>query len=160
MFNITIDLGEARKVIKQATGSSKNFTETYRRIAPIWKSFIDDTFLDQRDPWGNSWAPLKDSTLKLRRRKGYGGSDALVVSGTLQRSPEISVYKDSLTFTLDGLAAIHQVGNPRNRMVGKWRAPIPARPMIPVRKGGAVELPDSWRQVAYENMIAMLEGRQ
>jgi phage gpG-like protein len=38
-------------------------------------------------------------------------------------------------------AAAQQFGNPRNRMFGKAPAPIPARPMLPLRPSGRVDLP-------------------
>lgn len=81
-----------------------------------------------------AWAPLKASTVKAKKRKGYG-SLPLIASGTLAQAPRI-IAVDAKTVTVGSdrragshsLAAIHQLGSKGGR--------IPARPVWPFDRQG------------------------
>ena len=83
----------------------------------------------------SAWAPLKPATLKRKEKMKYG-SEPLVASGVLARSPRViyTVNKDPVVVGSDrragaySLAAIHQHGAPK--------ANIPARPFFAFDESG------------------------
>lgn len=82
-----------------------------------------------------AWPPLKPSTLARKAKKKYG-SEPLIASGALARSPRVlhTVNNDTVVVGSDrragshSLAGIHQLGAPK--------ANIPPRPFFPFDTSG------------------------
>ncbi len=114
-------------------------------------------FHDQRDPWGSPWAPLSPVTLAKRRGAGAGAA-ILRDTGQLFASLAAAVTADAAEIRLgfaDRPATIHQFGG----MAGRARkVRIPARPMLPVRDGGQVDMPPDWRDELIDAMQAHVAG--
>lgn len=110
-----------------------------RAIGEVLLEDIEQRFQAETDPWGKAWAPLSDVTIALREKAGKLGKK-LQVDRLLANSKAYRVVDKTVTVFLGGPAAayarVHQFGNPRNKFFGKGRAPIPARPMMPVKKRG------------------------
>lgn len=124
-----------------------------------------DAFRSETSPYGEKWAPLKESTLMLRA-KGFhlagprisktkkkrtlrqvarivNNAKTLVDKGTLRKTIVPQSTPHRATLTVGGPAAqyahVHQLGNPDNRIPNRQGgnpAPIPARPYLPVRLVG------------------------
>lgn len=114
------------------------------------------SFDDTRSPWGQSWAPLSPVTL-ARRRSGGGRplQDTRVMYNSIswQSAGNLAIAIGSS----DGIKArVHQFGNPNNKFFGKGRAPIPARPFLPITTTG-VDIPDSWRDEIIKELRSLFE---
>jgi hypothetical protein len=112
---------------------------------------VRDTFQSQSDPWGRAWRPLKEATLEARKRKGGRAArrtSILVATTELFRSLKryvgaglsgyIHIGKDDRPVTP------HQFGAPS---VG-----IPARPIMPFKSPGSVDMPPEWMEAAYDEI--------
>lgn len=105
------------------------------------------------DPWGAAFAPLSPTTIKLYAETGF-------VEALPSRSQNIGVRRKGVRHfgirvtgprALQRVAFIQQFGNPNNRMFNNAEpAPIPARPALPVRPSGAVDLPPETERAIYE----------
>ena len=51
---------------------------------------------------------------------------------------------------------VHQFGNPNNKAWGRGRAPIPARPMFPIR-GGMGDAPPTWWEAVAAPIVEAIE---
>jgi phage gpG-like protein len=155
-IKVQVEAEKALLYLSRVAKQARTLTPVLNSIGADWEGRAKLTFLEQRDPWGNSWTPLKDTTLKLRRQRGSSSTEILKDSGAMLRSVTKDVSGNTLTLSIDGPAAIHQEGNPENRLFGNL-APIPARPIFPI-KNGAVDLPDAWEQGALQIVESLLEG--
>lgn len=107
---------------------------------------VRTTFRTETDPWGIAWEPLKQTTLDARSNDSTA---ILVDSAKMFRSLDTGMTSDTEGFitvgTDDRFPEVHQFGNPNNTAWGGALAPIPARPMFPIRAATReVDLPDPW----------------
>lgn len=141
-------------------------------FARVLRTRIQLGFRMSRTPWGQPWAPLNPNLTRrgqpLRNSGALYGSvgvrrtgDAIVV-GTNRRTPQGD----------HNLGAIHQFGaniKPKNGKFLVWAVPgrkglvfaeevtIPARPFMPIRPSGQVDLPPDWARSALSAMARALE---
>lgn len=152
------------------------------RLAEQLLSLVQERFKAQSDPWGSAWRPLSETSLELLARGGLkarvkaarrgsaptryamrgsppsgglGGRRLLQDTGRLLGSLH---RPEGTSKVLTGVvyAAVHQFGNPDNRLPNTARgrpAPIPARPFFPMRKGGGVDLPAAWRDALLDAAV-------
>lgn len=109
-------------------------------------------FHDETDPWGNPWRPLSEVTVAMRRDQGVGGVSILRDTGQLVNSITSHARAGGTQHGAAGVeirigfvdrpATIHQFGGRAGR--GR-KVTIPARPMLPIRQDGTVDLPPAWR---------------
>lgn len=101
-------------------------------------TLIDDSFDGQRSPGGQPWAPLSAITIARRRRgPGNGFPRILINTGRLRQSITGQAGNKGFHFGTNVVyAGAQQFGNPNNRYLGRARAPIPARPFLPVESRG------------------------
>lgn len=143
MYKLKIDVAAAANGLRGMMKRGRTIGNALKEVSNLWRSKVEQGFQNQRDPYGNAWEPLKDSTLRLRQRKGIFGSQILSETGEMAQSLEVEVSNKEIRMTMDDPAEIHQYGNPTNRMFGKGIAPIPQRKIFPIQ-GGQVELPADW----------------
>lgn len=109
-------------------------------IAEVIGAQVDASFASRTDPWGNAWAPLSPTTIEIRAQRGDRG-------GSLRRTKYARVL-DGGRRAVVGLAASFArafgSGAPLNKAFGRGSAPIPARPVLPLR-GRRVEPPPEVR---------------
>ena len=106
-------------------------------VGEVLREDIEQRFQTQTDPWGAPWGPHSPVTVKLRARRGRSGK-ILQITRVLANSvwTRIESGKRVVVGMAAPYAKVHQFGNPNNRLFGKGpRAPIPARPMLPLRNG-------------------------
>ena len=86
-------------------------------MEPVEKIIVEDTRLRFKlgvDPQGRPWAPLKEATLRSRRRKGRQDQPVLSDSRTLRNSIESSSTNDEVIIgTNVEYAKYHQEGTSR-----------------------------------------------
>lgn len=147
MYQLKIDVSSAAAGIRGMLKRGKTITNAMKRVSRLWKEKIQVGFDQQRDPYGNKWEPLKDSTLRLRKARGFSGAEILRETGDMAESLEVSASTKEVILSMDDPSQIHQYGNPNNRMFGKGIAPIAERKIFPVRDGEA-SLPADWSDEA------------
>jgi len=116
---------------------------TLEEIGNELANITDESFENQKTPWGEPWEPNKQATLdEYARKKGKGkskkkqvalASDKLILidSGQLRTSVTHEATKDSVTLSAGKIyARIHQLGGEAGR--GK-SVTLPARPYMPLK---------------------------
>jgi phage gpG-like protein len=120
-------------------------------------TLTDQSFEDQTSPSGDGWAEHSPTTvaLRMKRRNQTGprkrrprGQRAqeqrlpdvrkLLDTGRLRQSMTGTAGRTGFSFGSNVIyAGAQQFGNPENRLFGKKRAPIPARPFMPIVAEGS-----------------------
>lgn len=129
-----------------------------RAIAQLLESEVRQNFETETDPWGTPWLPLSEATLKLKAKGGIGavgvkldgaqlaGNKILRDSGALAGGIVPTHTRRRATVKASGpatsYAAAQQFGNPENKMPKGQLAPLPARPFLPIRPDGTIDLPE------------------
>ena len=142
-MTLRVDGAEAvqrlRTRIAEAKARLDNLGPALAPAAAQLNTMIVRGFNLQRGPNEEPWPPLRPTTVARRRNKG--NPKMLQDTGNLKRSISTRATDQSVLFGVSGSAATyartHQFGNPSNRMFGKAKAPIPARPFLPVAKDGS-----------------------
>lgn len=136
MFTIQLKLGT--KNVNKAVITTKDLRESLgidfvslkpAIIADIEKtitSAVKKNFATQGAYSGEQWAPLKPSTIRDRKRRGFKPGPPLVRSGELKRAATMPVFtssplKQRVTFNVNNAYASFQNNGTRN---------IPARPFF------------------------------
>lgn len=135
--------------------------ETMSAVAEELHGLVLETFRNETDPWGRSWAEHRPTTLELYAMGGFkvrgratsprGGQRLLVASGTLELRAILPGHTATTAFVeVTGPAgiygAVQNFGNPKNRLPNNEKgrpAPIPARAFLPIR-GTQVDMPQEW----------------
>lgn len=133
-MTVTITVEDAKIVAAMARlrASATNTRKVNEAIGFAFGELVAGSFDDGKTPWGETWDALKPSTIARRRK---GSSKPLLDKGLMRASIESRVDDDGVEISVgraDRPAAVHQFGNPRNRMFGRALAPIPARPFLPI----------------------------
>lgn len=102
-------------------------------IGAVLRENLEQRFASNTDPWGNAWAPISPVTIALRG----GDVDRDLSDRIVARVEGTKVFIGLRS----AVARIRQYGAPNNRMFGGPKAPIPARPMLPIRPTRRVDLP-------------------
>ena len=124
---ITID-DEVSKVIRGLRRELKDSEKRMLEGAKIIQEEIKTSFENKASPLGEGWNPPSETT------KDLGFKRQLEKTGKLKRSIEKGTrIQNGFQFTSKlPYAAAQHFGNPNNKIFGKKKAPIPARPFIPV----------------------------
>lgn len=135
--------------LRRTSGSGSNLVEKWgralrmptdavERIGTVIEESVKASFEQRRDPWGTPWQPISPVTEALSRKLG-GGTEATLAAKIFKRVT--SAGKRVVVGLASPAARVRQAGRPNNRIFGKASAPVPARPVLPLR-GRKVELPD------------------
>lgn len=143
MLRVKFDMTQAKKTLDKKRRAVTNMTNSMNEVGTFLEEQIDQSFTSQRDPYGKAWAPLKDSTLELRARRGNHSTTILEDTGAMRASLTFSSNTKSLQMQMQDPSEVHQMGYRGNRMFGGPSAPIPMRKIFPV-VNGEVKLPESW----------------
>ncbi len=136
-LRIKVNAAGAVAKIKALQDAAGDMQPVFATVGRAIKTRIDLCFRLGIDPWGSPWAALKvrkgGQPLKDKNRTGLS---------------RIIVNPDSTGVTI-GTAAIgkiagtHQFGATILAKNGR-KFSVPARPYLPLRKSGAVEIPPAW----------------
>lgn len=132
MIKIQVDVKDATDSLSRL-GTVGNAPEPKLASLQFFVDRIDQGFAEQRDPYGNTWTPLSDVTLGLRR-----GSNILDASGAMRGSLKI----DGDTVVMDDPASFHQEGGEIS-VFGRSGHTLPQRRIFPII-GDQVVLPPYW----------------
>ena len=149
MIDIQIDTRALDSALARLSAAVTDMTPAMTDIGNQIRSLIDETFVNQADPYNRVWAGLSDTT-KARRRKGPRPANDKILqdTGHLKNSITSNPGRQSVEVGLtEKYAAPHQFGA-RQGQYGRTRrgAPIPwgdipERPFLP--EGN---LPAVWEQ--------------
>lgn len=160
-----IDKSRAIAKLNLIEAAAKNPAPVYATIGRVLVNRIRLCFKLGISPWNQPWAALKF-------RKGQPLRD----TGLLQRSISSKVDATGVTVGTNQMprAAVHQFGativpkkpggrlvfpGPGGKLIFAKKSVIPARPFLPLRRGGAtVELPPSWGALVIKALRAYLRG--
>jgi phage gpG-like protein len=148
MISIELDDRAVRAALAQLRDHAQDLAPAFREIGSSLVDEIKLGFVDSRDPWGIPWKRLK-----------YRIGQPLLDTGKL---------RNSITFRLIGRtgvrigtadylpkAALHQFGSSKSSGPGSG---VAARPFLPAR-GGAVDLPEDWRQQVLDILRTHLQPK-
>lgn len=138
MLKITVNRQEAEEKLGRLATVGKDL-DPVKKSARWLRAQIAQGFDEQRDPWGNAWVPLSDTTLGLRRRAGSASTKILVDSGEMRSS--LRTRDD--TVEIRPPAEYHQAGGVI-RVFGQGYGILPRRPIMPINEQGEADLPDPW----------------
>lgn len=120
-----------------------NMTPIFEVVAANIREKIDDSFNAAKSPQGDDWRALSDTTKRLNPRR-VGGTP-LNDTGRLRGSITTRVTPHTLFFGTNVVyAATQNFGRADNLIFGRYPAPIPARPFLPVSSDGRTLAPDAW----------------
>jgi phage virion morphogenesis protein len=112
VIDAQVDISIGRRRL-QALADLQFITDAMDGIAHDLSAKVAMGFRDQKDPWGQPWAPLKPSTIRARR-KGKGGGSTKILRDTGVLSNSITAQRTGpLTIemgTTVPYAAAHQFG--------------------------------------------------
>lgn len=155
-------IDEAQRALEEMRARLANLTPVMQVAVADTVALIDDSFDSQSSPGGAPWAPLKATTIARRRKGGGSGSPrALVDTGRLRQSITGQAGATGFRFGSNvAYAGAQQLGNPNNRFFGRARAPIPARPFMPIEKqGGRFGLMTTGRAATHWSQIRAMVAK-
>ena len=155
---IVVDDASAQRVLDNVIRVAGG-TDGTRAAAKVLEQRVRQTFRDEADPWGAPWPPHSPVTLALREKRGNASIQKLIDSGAMFDSLHTEETPEGFDVVMGGPGmwpGVHQRGNPDNRMFGNASAPIPARPMFPIRDD-RVDLPGEWAQAILAPLEALME---
>ena len=134
-------LEQIQDMLKRLEEGNALSQSTFDAIGNMVSNSIEFAFENQKSPFGQSWKPLKQSTLAQKVKRG--GSDRILRdSGRLADNWHISSDAKSVTVSNNsshkGFAygLTHQFGANAGR---GHKSKIPARPFLPVNKSGKLQ---------------------
>ena len=148
----------AQALFQRLAAAGKDTGSLLGKLAFSLTERVRLAFHDQADPWGSPWAPLSARTLLRRRDGGRAGASILRDTGQLLASLTSAMTQGAADIRIgfaDRPATIHQFGGKAGR--GR-KVTIPARPMMPIRESGEVDLPPTWRDEIVSAMTAHVEA--
>lgn len=169
-FQVIADKVEAK--FAELGPNSPKTLRALEAFARVLRTRIQLGFRMSKDPWGGSWKPLNPTltrkgqplvnTRKLYSSVGVRRDGNGIRVGTNLRTPTGG----------HSLGAVHQFGATIKPKAGKYlvwapagakglvfaeQVTIPARPFMPIRPNGQVDLPQAWAKSALSAMARALE---
>ncbi len=167
--------GNLRKVLRGYDSRMKNMQPAMKAISEILIEVVSTSFKRENSPYGTPWQRHSATTSLLYAKGGLfgrvraGGSEKLLVNtGALRNSFHARSTANRATVRSGGrskaYAHVQQFGNPNNRLPNvspavfaarrnrsvnpnfPSRAPIPARPFMPLTREGKTVLSEETRR--------------
>lgn len=141
MIEIT-GLEAVQRKLKGLSELGRNTEPLMHTIGNIIANSIEDSFEDEKSPFGEKWAALKPSTVAQKKRKGKSDkilrrdgylADKWVVDATSKRV----IVSNNSKHKGFAYGLVHQFGTHK---AGRGKSTfIPARPFLPVSKSGKLQ---------------------
>lgn len=157
MIGLRIDSREVTGNLSKAIASCEAMTIAMEQTASLFTQKITSEFQSQTDPYGQTWDPLTDTTISLRRRAGNQSVKVLIDKGDMLASLQSIVAGNTVEVSMQDPAGVHQEGNPSNRVYGGPLGPLPQRKIFPFQ-GEEVMLPDDWGNQIGSFFSQMIKG--
>jgi hypothetical protein len=132
VLDVIVNTQNIDKKIAQARKLGGDMSVPMHQAGDFIVGLIDQSFVQQRDPYNQAWVPLADSTLRARQRRGQG-SAILQATGAMRASLGFESDAHSVLAHINAPAEYHQEGS--------WR--LPQRRIFPISFGQRY-LPKAW----------------
>lgn len=156
----TIDAKPAIGVLNRIIQAAGNARAALASAAFSLEQRIALGFHQETDPWGAPWEPLSEVTVQRRRDGGRSGASILRDTGVMFGSLASSATDSALEISMSGPQVFaQQFGNWSNHFFNTpkgARAPIPARPFMPILSSGQASLPPDWMKDVVDALTAHL----
>ena len=142
MTTITIDSQAVTQALNQLSQRVTNMQPAMSEIGESIVSWVDLTFRDAEDPYGNPWAELSPVTISKRiNRSSKPLNDTGILKSSITKKP---FPYEVIVGTNVKYAPTHQFGATKGQYAtGVPWGNIPARPFFPTEEKG---FPDTWEQ--------------
>jgi phage virion morphogenesis protein len=145
-IEIKLDNKELQQTLDKFYEKTSDLRPLMKNIAGIMADSVEENFKQEGQP--DKWADLAESTIKLRKKKGYWPGKILQLRGELAASITSEYSKNSaIVGTNKAYAAIHQFGG--KAVIGK-KVEIPDRTYL--------KLTNSDLNKTLEKALSHLEG--
>lgn len=112
--------------------------------AQALRRLVQDTFRDERDPWGSPWRSHAPATSRARDRTSASGQ-ILLDTGRMYGSIDATADDNGVSVGVGTeYASFHQFGNPGHRAWGGPVSPLAQRAFLPERAPGVADVPAAW----------------
>lgn len=125
MIEIRVNTEETDRLLAELRRRMSDLRPVMEAVGQVIQSGTQQRFIDQQDPTGRAWAPLKPATIARRRQGGTatGSIQILRDTGRLMNSISYNATNKQVSILTNVIyAATHQFGLARRN--------IPARPFI------------------------------
>lgn len=159
-LDVRVDLPDVQRLLRRLEPEQR--AEALETIGEEGQNLARDSFMESRDPYGNEWPPLKQSTLKSyvtipgiagRRRREAFGLRPLVRTTDLMNSVNWQHVERGVSVAIGSSVryAVYHQGDPNHVDKGI----VPRRRFLPDATDG---LPPVWRSAFLEAVEEYLEG--
>lgn len=141
-MTVEIDLSEVTAELQRLQQRVLNLRPAFNKIGVLLESKVREKTGRGIDAWGNPFKPLKAT--KGRRVGGVPLNDTRqhiynkITHLATSQQVEIGILENS------PIGATHQFGSSKKN--------IPARPFLPIRESGRVDLPGDWSTVIIDTI--------
>jgi hypothetical protein len=141
------DIGAMGQLAQRVADLASVPSRASRRVATELTGLIEEEFREGADPYGNAWAPLTETTLRLRSQTGEPPlTDYGAMRASLLVRPQTGA---GVAIEIDPPADKHQTGWAGQNGWGDG----PARPILPMGT-----MPARWRQAVEGAVQAEVRG--
>lgn len=127
---VQIDDRKLKRELRKLQKKLDKFNEALQLIADEIEEAIDIAFAQKKTIDNKGWKPWSETTEKVWGTRG----SLLNRTGRLKSSIKVVTKDGEIRIEVrNPAAAVHQYGNPSNKAWGRGRAPIPARPYLPIK---------------------------
>ena len=133
-LKIEVNANNLKKALHELSNKLSNLKPALNQIGYYLLEVTEDSFEDEKSPFGSPWSDLTPVTWKQKQKLGY--TKKLQNKGILASSIDFSTTADHLILGTNlEYAPIHQFGG----FAGKNKSThIPARPFLPIDIDGNI----------------------
>lgn len=143
-FSVTSNDAAAQAKLQRLAQIVAHPAQALNQSAQALRRLVQDTFRDERDPWGRPWSSHAPATSAARDRASASGQ-ILLDTGRMYNSIDATADDGGVTVGVGtDYASYHQFGNPNHRAWGGPVSPLAQRAFLPERAPGVVDVPASW----------------
>lgn len=152
-INLDMDSVVTRRLLDKVRKYAHSPRKAVQASLFAFDRLIRNTFQKQTDPWGDPWVDLKDTTWAARRRRGITSKAKLIATAEMFRSLDRNVDSDNrghISMGTDDRPVIPH-------LLGAQEINLPARPMMPIKPPGVIDMPEDWKREVEGHLFESLE---
>lgn len=131
-------LDKLKSQIEVCLQSLTNMNSLYEKIEEELNVEIEEAISTQTSPTtGQAYKQLTQATMELQNKNSRPALYSRTLGGMPKANLTLLGSNDAMISTNLPYGEVHQFGNPNNKIFGMKKAPIPARPFMPIKKDGS-----------------------
>lgn len=146
------DLGLTQDKLNQIASEISNTKPLMLELGNHLYNIARDSFEHEKDPYGNNWSPIKESTKKYKTT-----AKMLFDSGTMQNN---LINKSSNSQAIVGIDATYMdFSYPAMHQFGSKDGKLPARPFMPINEDMSLydDVEDELEDIVFEFIESVLK---